>query len=147
MKSNFEFLQKDFPVLFQIGSIAEKYLFSDSNSCLIKLGMFGESAVNLMFQLDRMDPPKTENTHANRIRFLKKQGMLPDEIDEILNALRTSRNLAVHANLEDGERCRTLLHMAYNLAVWFAEVYGDLIWTRRSPPSSCQKTIRRIMPH
>lgn len=126
MKSNFEFLQKDFPVLFQIGSIAEKYLFSDSNSCLIKLGMFGESAVNLMFQLDRMDPPKTENTHANRIRFLKKQGMLPDEIDEILNALRTSRNLAVHANLEDGERCRTLLHMAYNLAVWFAEVYGDL---------------------
>lgn len=31
MQSNFVFLQNDFPVLYQIGIIAEKYLYTDSN--------------------------------------------------------------------------------------------------------------------
>jgi len=38
MQSNFVFLQNDFSVLYQIGIIAEKYLYTDSNVCLIKLG-------------------------------------------------------------------------------------------------------------
>ena len=59
MQSNFVFLQNDFPVLYQIGSIAEKYLYTDSNSCLIKLGMFGETVVNLMLQLDKISAPQT----------------------------------------------------------------------------------------
>ena len=35
MVSNFEFLEKDFPVLANFGELAEKYCYSDSNSCLI----------------------------------------------------------------------------------------------------------------
>ena len=42
MSSNFDFLQKEFPVLANFGELAEKYCYSDSNSCLIKLGMIGE---------------------------------------------------------------------------------------------------------
>ncbi|AYA99185.1 hypothetical protein [Lachnoanaerobaculum umeaense] len=59
MQSNFVFLQNDFPVLYQIGIIAEKYLYTDSNACLIKLGMFGETVVNLMLQLDKISAPQT----------------------------------------------------------------------------------------
>ena len=125
MQSNFEFLQNDFPVLYQIGSIAEKYLYSDSNSCLIKLGMFGETVVNLMLQLDKIPAPKTDNTHANRIKILRKEGMLPNQINEIIHALRLNRNQAVHANLDDMEKCKILLQMTYNLAVWFMQVYSD----------------------
>lgn len=125
MQSNFEFLQNDFPVLYQIGSIAEKYLYSDSNSCLIKLGMFGETVVNLMLQLDKIPAPKTDNTHANRIKILRKEGMLPNQINEIIRALRLNRNQAVHANLDDMEKCKILLQMTYNLAVWFMQVYSD----------------------
>ena len=55
----FVFLQNDFPVLYQIGIIAEKYLYTDSNVCLIKLGMFGETVVNLMLQLDKISAPQT----------------------------------------------------------------------------------------
>ena len=40
MKSNFEFLNKSFPVLSGLGGTAENYLYSDTNSCLIKLGLF-----------------------------------------------------------------------------------------------------------
>ena len=126
MQSNFDFLQNDFPVLYQIGSIAEKYLYTDSNSCLIKLGMFGETVVNLMLQLDRISAPTIDNTHANRIKLLKKEGMLPNQIDDILHSLRLHRNKAVHANLDDLEKCKTLLEMTYHLAVWFMQVYGDI---------------------
>lgn len=59
MQSNFVFLQNDFPVLYQIGIISEKYLYTDSNVCLIKLGMFGETVVNIMLQLDKISAPQT----------------------------------------------------------------------------------------
>jgi type I restriction enzyme ecoKI R protein (R.ecoKI) len=59
MQSNFVFLQNDFSVLYQIGIIAEKYLYTDSNVCLIKLGMFGETVVNIMLQLDKISAPQT----------------------------------------------------------------------------------------
>lgn len=49
MKSNFEFLNRHFPVLANFGELAEKYCCSDSNSCLMKLGMIGGTIVNLIF--------------------------------------------------------------------------------------------------
>ncbi|WP_102049497.1 type I restriction-modification system endonuclease [Pygmaiobacter massiliensis] len=125
MKSNFDFLHNKFAVLYEIGQLAEKYLYSDSNSCLIKLGMMGETVVNLMLKLDGIAPPNVDNTHANRIRLLKREGLLPRDIDDILYALRTTRNDAIHQNFADAEKCKTLLEMAYTLSVWFMQTYGD----------------------
>lgn len=125
MKSNFSFLAEKFPILSQIGILAEKYLYSDANSCLIKLGMLGETIVNLMLKLDGINPPEIENTHANRIRLLKKEGLLPRDIDDILYALRTTRNDAVHQNFKDEEKCKTLLELAHTLSAWFMQTYGD----------------------
>ena len=45
MKSNFEFLNKYWPALAQIADTAEKYLYSDPNACMYKLGMFSERLV------------------------------------------------------------------------------------------------------
>ena len=72
MSNNFGFLQNDFPVLAQFGQKAEAYLYSDSNSCLMKLGMIGETIVNLMFTYDRIALP-FENTAVNRITTLSLQ--------------------------------------------------------------------------
>ncbi len=47
MTSNFAFLKDEFPALAEYGRLAEKYCYSDSNSCLIKLGMLGETLVAL----------------------------------------------------------------------------------------------------
>jgi len=125
MKSNFEFLKKAFPVLAGLGSTAESYLYADRNSCLIKLGMFGETVVNLMLELDKIAPPEYDNTHANRIKLLKKEGLVPPDIDDILYALRLARNKAVHEGYDYFEDCMTLLEMSYNLGVWFMQTYGD----------------------
>lgn len=125
MKSNFEFLKESFPVLSNLGGTAENYLYSDTNSCLIKLGLFGETVVKLMFQLDNLEEPTIENTHANRIKVLKKEGLISREIDDILYSLRITRNKAVHENHESFNDCEVLLKMAHNLGIWFMQTYGD----------------------
>ena len=125
MKSNFEFLNRYWPALTQIGAVAESYVYSDANACLYKLGMFGERLILEIFAFEHIKEPTIDNTHANRIRLLKREGLIPKKIDDILYALRKTRNDAVHAGADSVEDAKTLLSMTYNLAVWFMEVYGD----------------------
>ena len=125
MKSNFEFLSRYWPALAQIGAAAESYVYSDANACLYKLGMFGERLILEIFAFEHIKEPSIDNTHANRIRLLKREGLIPKKIDDILYALRKTRNDAVHAGADSVEDAKTLLSMTYNLAVWFMEVYGD----------------------
>ena len=125
MKSNFEFLNRYWPVLAQLGANAENYLYSDPNACIYKLGMFAERLVQEILVFEHMDEPKTDNTHANRIRLLKRAGLLPHEIDNTLYVLRKTRNSAVHAGTDSVDEAKTLLSTTYNLAIWFMETYGD----------------------
>ena len=125
MKSNSEFLNRYWPALAQIGAAAESYVYSDANACLYKLGMFGERLILEIFAFEHIKEPTIDNTHANRIRLLKREGLIPKKIDDILYALRKMRNDAVHAGADSVEDAKTLLSMTYNLAVWFMEVYGD----------------------
>ena len=131
MKSNFEFLDKEFPVLSQFGKKAEAYLYSDSNSCLMKLGMIGETIVNLMFTYDRIMPP-SENTAVNRIGVLFREGLLTQDLVDILHALRKVRNKAVHENYSSVEEGKVLLQMAHSLCEWFMQTYGD--WNYQAVP-------------
>ena len=124
MKSNFDFLQNHFPVLANFGSLAEQYCFSDSNSCLMKLGMIGETIVNLIFTYDRIPFP-ADNSAVNRIDTLFREGMLTCDLVDILHALRKKRNLAVHENYASVDDSKTLLQMAYSLCEWFMQTYGD----------------------
>ena len=125
MKSNFEFLKRYWPALAQIGAAAENYVYSDPNSCIYKLGMFGERLILEIFAFEHIPEPTNDNTHANRIRLLKREGLIPKKIDDILYALRKNRNDAVHNGSDSVEIAKTLLRMTYHLSVWFMEVYGD----------------------
>ena len=125
LKSNFSFLEERWSLLASIGMMAEKYIYTDSNSCLIKLGLFAESVVRLIFKLDNLDEPKFDNTHANRIKILKNEGLLPKDIDDILYALRTARNKAAHDGYESKEQAEILIEFAYKLGVWFMQTYGE----------------------
>lgn len=124
MTSTFEFLKSDFDILATLGSQAEKYCFMDPNSCLMKLGMIGETIVNLMFTYDKIPFPY-ENTAVCRINILQREGLLTRDLSDILHALRKARNKAVHENYESSEDCKILLEMAYSLCEWFMQTYGD----------------------
>lgn len=125
MKSNFEYLNRYWPALAQIGAAAENYLYSDPNACLYKLGMFGERLILEIFAFEHIPEPTVDNTHANRIRLLKREGLIPKKIDDILYAIRKTRNSAVHSGEDSVDDAKTLLQMTYNLSTWFMEVYGD----------------------
>ncbi len=131
MKSNFEFLESHFPVLANFGRLAEKNLYSDSNSCLIKLGMIGETIANLCFTYDRIPLP-ADNTAVNRINSLLREGMIPRDLSEVFHALRINRNKAVHENYASVSDGKALLQMAYGLCEWFMQTYGD--WNYQNQP-------------
>ncbi len=131
MAGNFDFLQKDFPVLANFGSLAEQYCYSDPNSCLIKLGMIGETIANLMFTYDRIPLP-FDNTAVNRISILFREGMLTQDLVDILHALRKARNKAAHENYASVTEGKTLLQMTHGLCEWFMQTYGD--WSYQSKP-------------
>lgn len=125
MKSNFGFLNRYWPALAQIGAAAENYLYSDPNACIYKIGMFAERLVNEIMVFEHIAAPSVDNTHSNRIRLLKRAGLLPRDIDNTLYLLRKTRNSAVHTGADSVEDAKTLLSLMYNLAVWFMETYGD----------------------
>lgn len=131
MKSNFEFLKDSFPVLENFGELSEKYLYTDSNSCLMKLGMIGETIVNLIFTYDKLSLPY-DNTAVNRIDTLYREGLITHDLADILHALRKKRNLAVHENYASVEDGKALIQMAYSLTEWFMQTYGD--WNYQSKP-------------
>ena len=130
MVSNFEFLEKDFPVLANFGELAEKYCYSDSNSCLMKLGMIGETIVNLMFTYDRIALPQ-DNTAVARIDTLVREGLLTRDLATILHGLRKVRNKAVHENYSSVTDSKNFLLMAYGMCEWFMQTYGDWSYTHK----------------
>lgn len=88
--------------------------------------MFAERLVQEIFVNEKLTEPDYDNTHANRIKILKHEGLIDrgGRIDDILYSLKMKRNDAV--KYEDSvDTAKSLLRMAHRLAVWFMEVYGD----------------------
>lgn len=137
MRSNFTFLEKDFPVLANFGQMAEKYCLSDPNSCLMKLGMLGETIVNLMFTYDRIPLPE-ENNAVRRIDILYREGLLTQDLTDILHGLRKVRNKAVHENYASESDAKAFLADGLQpLRV----VHADLWRLELSAPGLCHARI------
>jgi type I restriction enzyme R subunit len=90
----------------------------------MKLGMIGETIVNLMFTYDKISVPY-DNSAVNRINVLFSEGLLTKDLTDILHALRKVRNKAVHENYAEALECPIFLQMAYSLSEWFMQTYGD----------------------
>lgn len=93
--------------------------------------MIGETIVNLCFTYDRIPLPQ-DNTAANRINDLFREGMITCDLKDILHALRINRNKATHENYASVSDGKALLQMAYSLCQWFMQTYGD--WNYQNCP-------------
>nr|WP_314995319.1 type I restriction-modification system endonuclease [uncultured Capnocytophaga sp.] len=125
MRSNFEFLKDVEPhVLYRIAYLAETYLYTDPNGCLMKLRQFAEVMVNEIFQIEHIVLPH-DNNQANRISVLKREGIIEHQLGSILNQLRQRGNEAAHAGFDSVSSAKTNLQIAYKLAQWYALSYGE----------------------
>lgn len=122
--SNFTFLEAQWNDLARLGDLAEKYVYSDPNTSVMKQGMLAEIMVKYMLAYDGIKEPEN-NTHANRIRLLKRNDLLPHEIDNTLYILRKERNNAAHNGADEGEKALNNLPLLYELCVWYMQTYGD----------------------
>lgn len=125
--SNFTFLKEKWPLLENLGKLAERNLYIDSNTTFIKCGMFGETLVKYMVSMEDVDETLIahDNSHNNRIKLLKKEDLIPEDIESILHMIRIKRNDATHDMYEDIEKAKIQLELTYKLAVWFMQTYGD----------------------
>lgn len=122
--SNFSFLEKQFPLLAELGEKAEQYLYTDPNTTMFKLRSLGEKMVELMFQYDKeMDP--TDHTQVARIRWLLAEDYLLPQEAKSLTILRKLGNQAVHDDYDSLEDAKLCLRVAYSLCQWFMVTYGD----------------------
>jgi type I restriction enzyme R subunit len=122
MTSNFAFLKEKFEPLAHLGELAESYLYSDPNSCLIKIGMMGEMIVNYIYHYDFIKPP-VDNNLVNRINVLLEEDYVTDDIASALHTLRKARNKAAHDNYNSTEECKRLLPMIFSICQWFLMIY------------------------
>lgn len=125
MPSNFAFLHEKFPELEELGRLAERYLHSDPQSCLMKAGLLCEGMIRVMLAQD--DIPLPERCDAvERINILQRRDVLPPDVTAAFHLLRKARNRAAHegANLP-ADRTLILLRIAHNLCGWFFQTYGD----------------------
>lgn len=131
MDSNFKFLEQYWPDLAEIGKAAEIALYQDCNTSVYKIGLLAERIAQQICEIDHIEVGEY-TTQSERLQILRKEGILPNQIDEIFYTIRKARNQAVHVGFQTLDKTKSLLHLAYQLSGWFMEVYGD--WNFVLPP-------------
>lgn len=75
---------------------------------------------------------RKRNDQQERLKVLFYDQIIPKEIYDLFTVIRLKGNLAVHnPSYGEVEEAKALLHMAFRIAVWFMEVYGD--WSFEPP--------------
>ena len=124
MDSNFKFLQNDYQALAKIGKMAEYNLYKDPNTTIVKLRQFSEELVNIMSKIENINQKNRNLKASDKILNLKREGLIPSDMENILTSLRKKGNKAVHTIYGDEHTADTLLSLAVKLGAWFQEVYG-----------------------
>lgn len=125
MSSNFSFLRGNWKVLANLGETAEKNVYQDPHTTILKLRLFAETLAQILLASENMKEVRGTN-QVDRINMLKREGLLEPELVDMFHTLRTKGNKAAHnGHYGETDEAITLLQIAYRLAVWFMEVYGD----------------------
>ncbi|WP_159887242.1 type I restriction-modification system endonuclease [Paenibacillus puerhi] len=125
MAGNFEFLESRWTLLSGLGEMAERNLYTDPNTSLIKLRMFGETLTKYICALEELDEGR-EWTQVERLSLLRREDLITEEIVDMLHTLRKTGNKAAHeAGYGSTGEAQALTRLAFRLGVWFMQVYGE----------------------
>lgn len=128
-KSNFQFLADKWDILANLGETAERNVYIDPNTTLIKLRMFAETLTKYVLAYEEIKETYDTN-QVDRLQALRRDDLITEEIYIILDTIRKKGNKAVHeAGFGTEKESLTLLHMAFRLSVWLMQVYGDWDFT------------------
>lgn len=123
INSNFSYLEREYPILFNLGQSAELYLHGDVVTCMFKIRQFGEILTTYIFEEHQLEFPSKDTFH-NRIKTLEFEGILPTTISDLLHAIRLKGNHAVHQNKSTVEEGEIMLHSTFKVGKWFYQTYS-----------------------
>ncbi|MCT8137889.1 type I restriction-modification system endonuclease [Anaerobacillus sp. CMMVII] len=131
MSSNFSFFKGKWDVLANLGEAAERNVYQDPHTTIMKLRLFGETLTKFILALENIK--ETYDTRqVDRENTLRREGILESELVELFETIRRKGNRASHeADYGSTEEAKLLLRLAYRLSVWFMEVYGA--WDFEAP--------------
>lgn len=137
--SNFDFLEEEYPILFNIGQSAEFNLHTDPVSSLFKLRLFVEKLTSKLFEEHHLEFPR-ENSLHNQLKALQFEGVLPNTVKDLLFAIKNSGNLAIHQNRGSVQEATGTLFSAFKVGKWFYQAYSssneDITSVKFSPPKN-----------
>ena len=110
-------------VLVRHAALAERYVFDDPNSALIKLRQFGE----LLAQHAAAFTGVAVEAHEPQRELLDKlweRQIINAQVSQLFHGLRKAGNEAAHQHTGDRREALHQLQMARKLAVWFHKSFG-----------------------
>jgi len=129
MSKNFWFLKnkcnKNDPI-YKIAVSAENYVFSDPNTCLMKLRQFGECVAKELALLDGREKLIYEKFSTILYELGKKfppQPILPKDIYDDFRSIKNKGNDAIHEFIGDQSNALLLLKKARKIAIWYQKNY------------------------
>lgn len=121
--SNFQFLELEYPLLFNLAQAAEYNLYQDPATSLFKLRQYGEYMAKQIFETYGIDLPE-DTKFQNLIYNLRSQGILPSNVIDHFTILRKQGNDAVHEYVGTTADATSSLFSAFKLGKWFYESYS-----------------------
>ncbi|MCR4940413.1 MAG: DUF4145 domain-containing protein, partial [Treponemataceae bacterium] len=148
--SNFAFLQAYWPDFAKTMEFAENYVYTDPASSKNKSGLFVELMVREILRIENIPEPDYDNTHFNRTKILKSEGLLPYDVNQWINQVRIKRNDSTHENIASEQEALAVLGFTYQIAIWFMQVYGDgnfkpISFVKPEPPKKTPDYTRLVL--
>lgn len=142
-KDVFTYLDKKFRYLNNYIRDINNTLFTSPHSAIIKGRTFVEHLTKEIANLEGYGLMNTM-TQAERLRKLRDEGVLDEEIDKLFQTVRILGNKAAHENVEgDLEAALNIHKNIYKITCWFIETYVDHTFetpTYNSPMPSVNNT-------
>ncbi|WP_298519856.1 type I restriction-modification system endonuclease [uncultured Kordia sp.] len=121
--SPFSFLNDEYKTLLKTITLAEKLIYIDPSSSLIKSRLFTDTLIKLIYEFEALTD--FDVSHIERIKKLKYNGLLPDVINDLLHTIRKSRNNVTHKGESSFREAHFILKKCFLLAKWFYETYEN----------------------
>lgn len=121
---NFEILREKWSNLADHGAFAEKYLYSDSQSSVVKLRCFIESLVPTIYKKLNFSYDVQWDLYS-ALKNQEFQDIIDKQILKKFHAIRIKANKAIHNNKISLSDAKWLLKETHFIACWFYGIYTD----------------------
>jgi type I restriction enzyme, R subunit len=121
---NFAFLARHDPLLVQVGALAERYVFDDPNSSLIKVRQLAEMLAQRVAANVGIEVTPRDN-FSDVLRLLRSSNILVGDVLNTFHTIRKNGNVATHDFTGSQREALFNLQLVRRLAVWFHKSFGN----------------------